>query len=88
MALKVEIDTTPVGLGIQEAYVRVMQYQGNKQVIVCKVAVYASEAARRAGASPVFTEDVKFDYSETTHILAYCYTQLKALPRFKDAIDA
>jgi hypothetical protein len=89
MALKLAW-SSPHGVSLPEAYVRVFELLVNQTTITAQLEFYADEAARRAGDKiPLVRAPLEVPYSQDTPggVLAYVYGRLKTVPGFEKAAD-
>ena len=75
MALTINLTTSPLGTPLEGAYLKINLFTGTKSGIIVQKLWYASEAARRANAKPLWEERVELPLGD---VMAYLYTQLKA----------
>lgn len=89
MALVMERDTG-YGISLEEAYIKVENTSGNKELLYITVLVFLNDTARKEGKSPIEQYSYSFvpkvtDDAPNYHKQAYEY--LKSLPEYADAID-
>lgn len=85
MALQLEY-TSPHGATVPNAYARITQYRGNKEIVVVTVSINASEEARVAGLEQL--DIFRFECpAPTSDMLPALYEQLKTFPDFRNGLD-
>lgn len=85
MALKFKLKTS-FGIELQDAYAKILDYTGNKDMLTYRVLVYANEQARNDLADTVYS----FTYETvppTENILPSLYAHLKTFELFANAED-
>jgi hypothetical protein len=87
MALQLSLATSSVGIAFPTAYVRVTTVSGDKNQANVMVEIYATEAARQAGARPIETRFHTLPMPATMPLYPTIYTALKALPEYAGAVD-
>lgn len=86
MALELDLQTTPIGVAMLDAYARITRFHGDKHRVHYEVEVHASADARNSGAKPI--QRHKFIATDLTgDILPALYAHLKAQPGFETAVD-
>lgn len=85
MAFKIQT-STPFGITLPEAYVKVSSFAGNKDCFTIQLDYFATQAARDAGTPVVKSESYQFNTTEPQNV-ASLYTYLKTLPEFATAVD-
>jgi len=88
MALLLDLKTSPVGLPLPTAYVRVSEVHVDKEKAQVQVMTFANEAARQATARPVIFATHTFETAKLTgDLFPAVYAALKALPEYEGAKD-
>jgi len=88
MALQINAAATTIGISCPKAYAKITSFHGDSNGVRFDVSIYATKAARTAGAQPV---DYRlFQYPVDTsaqNIYAYGYAKLKLESEFARALD-
>jgi len=85
MALQ-QSTTTSQGLTASSAYIKIVDYHGDKDILSVSVEVFFDEQARIDGKRPL--EHLMFETSTpTTDLLPALYAYLKTLDQFSGAVD-
>ncbi len=88
MAIRVNLSTTPVGIELPEAYVRVMDFAGNKDRLAINVGVFFSQSACLAGAKPLYVQQhIVPPAVGDGGVLPSIYEALKSLASYTGAED-
>lgn len=87
MALKLNLESTDIGIPVSGAYARITNWVGNKEQTQFTVEFYASGDARDAGARSIRTEAYYVSTTEAPS-LAGMYDWLKTQPGYEGAEDA
>lgn len=88
MAIRANLATSSVGVGFNDAYVRVLQFRGDKEKVYVTVGAYATEAARQAGSATVGSSEYQINPADLQgDFLPSVYNWLKLQPEFADAVD-
>jgi len=91
MALTVNLTETSIGIPIDNAYARISLLRADKQGMLLHVLHYATEAAAKAGASPILD---RTEFAPTAELqpgvspLAIGYAWLKGQPAYVESKDA
>lgn len=86
MALKLNLESSDVGIPVPDAYARITNWVGNKDQTQFSIEFYASEAARHGGARPIRSE-AYYVATETAPDLPGMYVWLKTQPGYEAAED-
>jgi len=90
MALIVDLSETPYGIAITGAYARISLLRADKHGLLLQVSHYATEAAAKAGASPILD---RTEFAPTEELapgpnpLAIGYSWLKQQAAYADSKD-
>jgi len=93
MALKINLTSTQYGLPASQAYVKVMNFNGDKNNIMAMVATYYNAESATAGARPLDQKPYQFSVGQINTesgedgVLAGIYNCLKSLPEFAGATN-
>jgi hypothetical protein len=93
MALKINLTSTQYGVPATQAYVRVLNFNGDKNHMMAMVATYYNAESAAAGARPLDQKPYQFAVGQINTesgddgVLAGIYNSLKTLPEFSGAID-
>jgi len=87
MALKLNLESTDIGIPVSGAYARITNWVGNKEQTQFSVEFYASEGARQDGSRSVRTEAYYVSTAKAPS-LAGMYGWLKTQPGYEGAEDA
>ncbi len=87
MAIELEMQT-PHGLTLEQAYVRITYFHGDKKHISYRVQTWVSAAARIAEAQPIDEVTMSFNYPAQGlgDIMQACYLHLMAQPGYEAAV--
>ena len=86
MALQNDFVDDNKGLTIANAYVKIGNFNGNKDNVRFDIEVFVNSQARLAGKQPIGLFMFEIPYQDSMSI-ASLYTYLKTLPEFANAID-
>ena len=88
MALKIKTNTQ-FGVELDEAYAKIICFNGNKETVDIMVGYYADANARELNMAPIKSENFNFVFNEDSqfNIIKQGYEYLKTLDEFKDAED-
>lgn len=87
MAIELAI-TTPSGIDLPNAYVRVTSFMGDKTHVCYIVRTWASPAARAADKTSIDEVNYSFDYVKGMgDIMIACYDDLLARPTYAGAVS-
>jgi hypothetical protein len=88
MALKLNLEMTPIGVPLPEAYARIVDVGGNLRELLVMVDVYATEGARQSLAKTIERRRHSVDPAELVGPLGPAlYAFLKTLPEYAGAED-
>ena len=93
MALKINLISTQYGIPATEAYVRVMNFNGDKNHMMAMIATYYNSESAATGARPLDQKPYQFAVGQVNTeaggdgVLAGIYNCLKTLPEFSGAVD-
>lgn len=88
MALKVDLETSAIGIPIKGAYARITQVRLDKETADIQVMFHASPTARRESKQPVQVRHFHASMADLKEILPALYAWLKTLPEFIEADDS
>lgn len=86
MALKLNLDQSNVGVPFSDAYARIINFHGNKDIINYMVLIYATEGARQINAKEVNMQGFQCVMPQGP-ILEGLYADLKTRSGFENATD-
>ena len=93
MALKINLTSTAFGVPAPEAYVRVLNFNGDKNHMMAMVATYYDAASATSGARALDQKPYQFAVGQINTesgedgVLAGIYNCLKTLPEFSGAVN-
>jgi len=91
MALQVNLSSTQFGVPATEAYVKVMNFNGDKSHMMVMTATYYNAASSASGARPLDQKPYQITIGQvndaSTNVMSGIYNTLKTLPDFSGAID-
>lgn len=86
MAIELAI-TTPSGIDLPAAYIRVTGFSGDKTYVSYVVRTWASAAARAAKKETIDEVNYSFSHSNTVgEIMVACYADLVSRPEYDGAV--
>ena len=87
MGLQINLAETSIGVPAPEAYVKISNFNGDKDSSSCIVEYYMNQAARESASSTIDMQKYRFNSLPTGDILPGLYELLKTQEGFEDAID-
>ena len=90
MALQLNMETSPIGIALPQAYIRISAVTVSDAAASVTLALYATEAARRARAWPIKTEVITindFDQTASENLKTYLYGRLHEQDQYSSAAD-
>ena len=92
MALQKQVITTldnGIDINIEAAYFKIINFDGNKNIISIEVSCYKDSEASKTNISPVFSKQFVYPHNleSQDNVMRQGYLYLKTLSEFADAID-
>jgi hypothetical protein len=88
MALFLNIQTSNIGVSVNQAYAKIDSFLGHNNTLNFGVMFYYNQDARQKFATPIFSKNHVINLSEISgDILPALYNYLKTLPEYEGATD-
>lgn len=76
------------GLKIEDAYIRIIYFNGTEETLDFTANAYIDESAFREGKTPVASLNYSMDFDKNRNIFRQMYEHLIELPEYENAVEA